>query len=178
MLAILLLLYSHTMATKVSFNYFPIRVISECSFSHRLDHPCHLMSLYLMQIQSFWTINSAYLNGACVTKWRNMRCRLRLPRTVASSSEFTFLSLSASHQGHQIVVISRKKAADTGSLLTHFICLALGLLSMKQMERNCIISRAERLLAGYLNMLPGVSAPPPWGAFDSILEAWPPWRVI
>ena len=42
-----------------------------------------------------------------------------------------------------IVVISRKKAADTGSLLNHFICLALGLLSMKQMERNCIISRVE-----------------------------------
>ena len=40
-------------------------------------------------------------------------------------------------------VIPRKKAADTGSLLTHFICLALGLLSMKQMERNCIISRVE-----------------------------------
>ena len=37
------------------------------------------------------------------------------------------------------VVISRKKAADTGSLLTHFICLALGPLSMKQMERNGII---------------------------------------
>ena len=50
--------------------------------------------------------------------------------------------------GH--VVISRKKAADTGSLLTHFICLALGLLSMKQMERNCIISRVERLSAEYL----------------------------
>ena len=48
-----------------------------------------------------------------------------------------------------IVVISRKKATDTGSLLTHFICLALGLLSMKQMERNCIISRVERLLTGY-----------------------------
>ena len=48
------------------------------------------------------------------------------------------------------VVISRKKAADTGSLLTHFICLALGLLSMKQMERNCIISHVERLLTGYL----------------------------
>ena len=48
------------------------------------------------------------------------------------------------------VVISRKKAADTGSLLTHFICLALGLLSMKQMERNCIISRVERLSAEYL----------------------------
>ena len=49
-----------------------------------------------------------------------------------------------------VVVISRKKAADTGSLLTHFICLALGLLSMKQMERNCIISRVERLSAAYL----------------------------
>ena len=48
------------------------------------------------------------------------------------------------------VVISRKKAADTGSLLTHFICLALGLLSMKQMERNCIISRMEWLSAAYL----------------------------
>ena len=44
----------------------------------------------------------------------------------------------------------RKKAADTGSLLTHFICLALGLLTMKQMENNCIISRMERLLTGYL----------------------------
>ena len=71
-------------------------------------------------------------------------------------------------------MISRKKAADTGSLLTHFICLALGLLSMKQMERNCIISHVERLLAGYRNMLPGVSAcfPPP--TRDSIREAWPP----
>ena len=49
-----------------------------------------------------------------------------------------------------IVVISRKKAADTGSLLTHIICLALGLLSMKQMERNCIISRVEWLSAAYL----------------------------
>ena len=47
-------------------------------------------------------------------------------------------------------MISRKKAADTGSLLTHFICLALGLLSMKQMERHSIISRVERLLTGYL----------------------------
>ena len=56
-------------------------------------------------------------------------------------------------------VISRKKAADTGSLLTHFICLALGLLSMKQMERNCIISRVERLVSWIsIDMLPGVSA--------------------
>ena len=35
-----------------------------------------------------------------------------------------------------IVVKSEEEAADTGSLLTHFICLALGLLSIKQMERN------------------------------------------
>ena len=34
-----------------------------------------------------------------------------------------------------IVVIRMKKAAETGSLLTHFICLVLGLLSIKQMER-------------------------------------------
>ena len=47
-------------------------------------------------------------------------------------------------------MISRKKAADTGSLLTHFICLVLSLSSMKQMERNCIISRVERLSAAYL----------------------------
>ena len=31
----------------------------------------------------------------------------------------------------------RKKAADTGSLLTHFICYRFW--SMKQKERNCII---------------------------------------
>ena len=56
------------------------------------------------------------------------------------------------------VVFSRKKAADTGSLLTHFICLALGLLSMKQMERNCIISRVERLVSWIsIDMLLGVS---------------------
>ena len=78
------------------------------------------------------------------------------------------------------VVISRKKAADTGSLLTHFICLTLGLLSMKQMERNCIISRVERLLAGYLNMLNMQYA---FWSFsprtrDSILEAWPLTRDI
>ena len=53
---------------------------------------------------------------------------------------------------HRFVVISRKKAADTGSLLTHFICLTLGLLSMKQMERNCIISHVERLSAAYLSL--------------------------
>ena len=66
-----------------------------------------------------------------------------LSRTVASSSEFTFLSLCITSGAPNCCVISRKKAADTGSLLTHFICLALGLLSMKQMERNCIISRVE-----------------------------------
>ena len=37
-----------------------------------------------------------------------------------------------------------EEAADTGSLLTHFICLALSLLSIKQMEENCIFTRVER----------------------------------
>ena len=36
-------------------------------------------------------------------------------------------------------MIWRKKAAETGSLLTHFICLVLGLLIIKQMEKNCMI---------------------------------------
>ena len=90
-----------------------------------------------MQIQSFWTINSAYLNGACVTKMAEHA----LPAPVAPGR--LLLPLSESRRDHQVVVISRKKAADTGSLLTHFICLALGLLSMKQMERHSIISRVE-----------------------------------
>ena len=75
-----------------------------------------------------------------------------------------------------VVVISRKKAGDTGSLLTHFICLALGLLSMKQMERNCIISRMERLSAEYLTntLLPQFLFFPGLCALDSIRESWPP----
>ena len=61
------------------------------------------------------------------------------------------ISFSLNHVGvTKLLWISEKKAADTGSLLTHFICLALGLLTMKQMENNCIISRVERLLTGYL----------------------------
>ena len=40
--------------------------------------------------------------------------------------------------------IRGRMAANTGSLLTHFICLALSLLPMKRMERHCIITRAER----------------------------------
>ena len=75
----------------------------------------------------------------------------------------------------EIVVISRKKAADTGSLLTHFICLALGLLSMKQMERNCIISHVERLVSWIsIDMLPGVSGSSLLCTLDCIREAWPP----
>ena len=92
------------------------------------------------------------------------------------SLSITFLSLSESRRDHQIVVISRKKAADTGSLLTHFICLALGLLSMKQMERNCIISRVERLSAAYLIVreLPQFLLSLGCVRCDSIREAWPP----
>ena len=47
--------------------------------------------------------------------------------------------LFESRQGHQIVVIFRGRRPPTqGSLLTHFICLALGLLTMKQMEREFV----------------------------------------
>ena len=73
-------------------------------------------------------------------------------------------------KAREIRMVSRGYA-DTGSLLTHFICSALGLLSMKQMERNCIISRVERLLTGYLFNTQFVSV---ILSVDSIREAWPP----
>ena len=60
------------------------------------------------------------------------RGRLLLP---PNSHFFLF----ESRRGHQIVVKSGEEAADTGSLLTHFICLALSLLPMKRMEKHCII---------------------------------------
>ena len=78
-----------------------------------------------------------------------MRLRLRLSRSVTSSSEI-HISFSLNHvDGHQIVVISEEEAADTGSLLTHFICLALSLLTIKQMEKNCMIHawRPHQLLS-------------------------------
>ena len=87
-----------------------------------------------------------------------------------------FRSLFESHQGHQIVVIFRGRRPPTQDrFLTHFICLALGLLFMKQMERNCIISRVERLDSWIsIDMLPGVSGSSLLCTLDSIREAWPP----
>ena len=55
---------------------------------------------------------------------------------VGSSSPDSHFFLPNHVEGHQIVVKSEEEAADTGSLLTHFICLVLSLLSMKQMEKN------------------------------------------
>ena len=53
-------------------------------------------------------------------------------------------------------VISRKKAADTGSLLTHFICFSFRSIIYEANGEELYNSRMERLLAGYLiNMLPG-----------------------
>ena len=72
-------------------------------------------------------------------------------------------------------MISRKKAADTGSLLTHFICFSFRSIIYEANGEELYNSRVERLLAEYLiDMLPGVSALSSWGAFDSIREAWPP----
>ena len=65
----------------------------------------------------------------------DMWLRLRLSRSGLLPLNSHFF-LSKSRRGHQIVVKSEEEAADTGSLLTHFICLALGLLSIKQMEKN------------------------------------------
>ena len=75
----------------------------------------------------------------------------------------------------QRVVISRKKAADTGSLLTHFICLALSLLTIKQMEKNCIISRVERPVSRPISSQRlGSSGPYLFVSLQSLREAWPP----
>ena len=58
---------------------------------------------------------------------------------------FTWLVVSMYDQlVLQCCEIRGKKAANTGSLLTHFICLALSLLPMKRMEEYCIITRVER----------------------------------
>ena len=57
-------------------------------------------------------------------------------------------------------MISRK-ATDTGSLLTHFICFSFRSIIYEANGEELYNSRMERLLAEYLiNTLPGVSAPP------------------
>ena len=48
------------------------------------------------------------------------------------------------------VVISRKKAADTGSLLTHFICFSFRSIIYEANGEELYNSRVERLLAEYL----------------------------
>ena len=95
---------------------------------------------------------------------------------VGSSSPDSHFFLPNHVEGHQIVVKSEEEATDTGSLLTHFICLALGLLSIKQMERHCIITRVERArqpsslkggASGFCLFFPA-------STLKSIREAWPP----
>ena len=111
-------------------------------------HVSHLMSLYLMQIQSFQTINSAYLNGETCGSGR-----LLLP---PNSHFFLF----ESHQGSPNCCDFRGRRPPTQDrFLTHFICLALGLLTMKQMERHCMIhawsdSSARPISSGSFRFLP------------------------
>ena len=47
-------------------------------------------------------------------------------------------------------MISRKKAADTGSLLTHFICFSFRSIIYEANGEELYNSRVERLLAEYL----------------------------
>ena len=69
------------------------------------------------------------------------------------------------------VVISRKKAADTGSVLTHFICFSVRSIIYEANGEELYNSHVERLLAEYLiDTLPGVSASP--GCVRSIVS----WR--
>ena len=59
-----------------------------------------------------------------------------------------------------LVVISEEEAADTGSLLTHFICLALSLLSIKQYGEELYDSRVEAA-----HQLLSLRRPPGSGAY-------------
>ena len=51
---------------------------------------------------------------------------------------------------HCPVEISRKKAADTGSLLTHFICFSFRSIIYEAKGEELYNSRVEQLLAEYL----------------------------
>ena len=72
-------------------------------------------------------------------------------------------------------MISRKKAADTGSVLTHFICFSFRSIIYEAKGEVLYNSPVERLLAEYLiDTLPvEFLALPCLCALDSILEAWP-----
>ena len=78
------------------------------------------------------------------------------------------------------VVKSEEEAADTGSLLTHFICLVLGLLSIKQMERIAWFHAWRKTFQrSFPKLRPGLSdLSPSRCSFKNVMEAWPPWHVI
>ena len=56
---------------------------------------------------------------------------------------FTFLS-TKSRRGHQIVVKSEEEGRQHRIAFNSLYLFSLGLLSMKRMERHCIITRVER----------------------------------
>ena len=90
-----------------------------------------------------------------ISSWKKKQCEIhKIPQ--------------GSPLGH--VVILRKKAADTGSLLTHFICLSFRSIIYEANGEELYNSRVERLLAEYLiDTLPGVSGSSCLCALDSIL---------
>ena len=102
----------------------------------------------------FSSINTPCVGGSIPSLWSVERTVALLPRHV---------------------VISRKKATDTGSLLTHFICFSFRSIIYEAKGGELYNSRVERLLAEYLiDMLPVEFLPLPClCALDSILEAWP-----
>ena len=73
-----------------------------------------------------------------------------------------------------------RKAADTGSLLTHFICYRYRSIIYEAKGEELYNSHVERLLAEYLiDTLPVEFLPPPACVRSIVsLEAWPLWRVI
>ena len=87
-----------------------------------------------------------YINLICILLFRpilSLISGLRVVKIVHFLNAVCFIIFIPSVINKHCVVKSEEEAADTGSLLTHFICLALGLLSIKQMARHCMISRVE-----------------------------------
>ena len=72
----------------------------------------------------------------------------------------------------------RKKAAETGSLLTHFICLALNLFTMKQMERIVSLHAWRDPSARPISSEPLGFCLSFRSTRGNIREAWPPRRAI
>ena len=107
---------------------------------------------------------SSMLKRAKCRQWKELDCENIYFCNVGPATRLCQLTKENSERRHRImfllnfnttylmgsVVISRKKAADTGSLLSHFICFSLRSIIYEANREELYNSRVERLLAEYL----------------------------